>query len=108
MTAVKAKGKAKANAQDAKLEANIDTRLLSGPTYRAPVPRMHMWSTSLPVGRPSTPSESTLSSGLDNEDIYATPTMRQSLPNFLSHRAYSEDGNETQALVLHFPFSLHN
>lgn len=55
-------------------------QLMATPTYRAPVPRMHIWSTSPALL--DTPSDSVPSSYWDKNDAYATPTMKRFVPNF--------------------------
>lgn len=55
-------------------------QLMATPVYKAPVPRMHIWSTSPALL--DTPSDSMLSSRWDKTDAYATPTMKRFVPNF--------------------------
>lgn len=55
-------------------------QLMATPAYKAPVPRMHLWSTSPALL--DTPSDSVPSSHWDKNDAYATPTMRRFVPNF--------------------------
>jgi hypothetical protein len=85
----KGKDKAENRTEDVKLGANIDDRLLSTPIYKAPVPRMHMWSTVLPHS--GTPFDSVPSSRWEEQDAYATPTMRRSIPNFTHHDSPEAD-----------------
>lgn len=50
--------------------------LAATPIFRAPVPRMHLWPTNAHISSP------TPFSGWEQNNLYETPTMRRSVPNF--------------------------
>ncbi|KFY29704.1 hypothetical protein V494_08529 [Pseudogymnoascus sp. VKM F-4513 (FW-928)] len=56
------------------------SQLMATPEYKAPVPRMHIWSTSPTLL--DTPSGSAPSGRWDKSVAYATPTMNRFVPNF--------------------------
>ncbi|OBT77893.1 hypothetical protein VF21_03209 [Pseudogymnoascus sp. 05NY08] len=66
-------------------------QLMATPAYKAPVPRMHLWSTSPALL--DTPSDSVPSNSWGKIDAYATPTMRRFVPNFTQ-----DDSPGTQTL----------
>jgi hypothetical protein len=97
----KGKCKVKKGAEDFELETRIDDRLLCTPIYKAPVPRMHLWSTALPLS--DTPFNSAPSTRWEEQDAYATPTMRRrSVPNF-TYQDSPEANNPIHMFVSYFP-----
>lgn len=78
-------------------------QLMATPAYKAPVPRMHIWSTSPTLL--DTPSDSAPSGRWDKNDAYATPTMKRFVPNFPQD---DSPGTQTpfRAFVTPFPILL--
>ncbi|KFY18007.1 hypothetical protein V491_04888 [Pseudogymnoascus sp. VKM F-3775] len=74
--------KSESETYESKIEDMDSTlnQLMATPVYKAPVPRIHIWSTSPTLL--NTPSNSAPSGYWDKNNAYATPTIKRFVPNF--------------------------